>query len=79
VGLIVAIADGVVFPFTGIYIAKILAAQLLYHTDPAHYSGIIKDYCLTILIAALIAFVVNTLQYIVFVSLGMRMATKIRS
>lgn len=33
-GVVVAIADGVVFPFAGIYIAKILAAQLLYHTDP---------------------------------------------
>lgn len=78
-GLGVATADGVVFPFAGIYIAKVLAAQLLYHSDPDRYASEINTYCLTIFIAALVALVVNTLQYIVFVSLGMRMATQIRS
>lgn len=70
VGFIVSVANGVIFPVFGVFMAKMLAVLIKFESNKAQARADANLYCLLLLLLAIASFVLNLIQQTVFSTVG---------
>jgi len=78
IGALMAVLNGLVYPIFSIFFAKLFGALFLFATDPAQARTDSDKYSLVFLIMAIISFFANSLQNIIFSTVGEKITKKVR-
>jgi hypothetical protein len=73
------VINGLIFPIFSIFLSKMLAVLVKFSVDPVQARIDANLYALIFFILAIVAFVVNCVQFIIFTYIGENMTEKVRN
>lgn len=78
-GMLLAVANGCIFPIFSIFLSKMLAVLVLFSSDPAQARTDSNLYALIFFILAIAAFLINLFEFTIFTHIGEDMTQQVRN